>query len=374
MKKISLLCICMLLLLFVAGCGKEESKTTATEKAIKITDMTGREVTLKGPVKTYALSTIDLVNYIIPLKGEKTFEMLVGVGDSGGKSSYDRVYGEKFPQWKDNWTVISPHNSPFDVERILAKKPDVLIVNSAMQAHLHAKDIEKRLKDVGIEIILIDVPKETDKSAQEVYKLMGQIFKEEEKAAEVIAFLDKQFKNVKEGLNKVKGPKPLVYYEKSGSSEVWGPSSLSKSSGWGALISYAGGENLADQAAKGKEVRGGIALDPEFILTKNPDFIILSGASEMGMGIDMTKEDPRRFDVVKRAGWSSLKAVEQRNVVEFQHELNRTPFLFYPALSMAKMFYPEAFKDINPEARLEEFYKKFMIIEVNEGLWKVTLK
>lgn len=143
-----------------AGCGNLlQPVSPKKDVSITITDATGRNVTLPKTVKTYAISTFDLINFIIPLKGEAAFEMLVGVGDSGGKWSYDKVYEAKFPQWKDRWTVISPHNAPFDLETILAKKPDVLIVNSAMQAHLHALDIEPQLTKAGIALVLVDVPK-----------------------------------------------------------------------------------------------------------------------------------------------------------------------------------------------------------------------
>lgn len=172
-----------------AGCGNLlQPVSPKKDVSITITDATGRNVTLPKTVKSYAISTFDLINFIIPLKGEAAFEMLVGVGDSGGKWSYDKVYEAKFPQWKDRWTVISPHNAPFDLETILAKKPDVLIVNSAMQAHLHALDIEPQLTKAGIALVLVDVPKITDRSAQETYTLLGKLFNEEEKAAEVNAF------------------------------------------------------------------------------------------------------------------------------------------------------------------------------------------
>ena len=356
------------------GCGNLlQPVSPKKDVSITITDATGRNVTLPKTVKSYAISTFDLINFIIPLKGEAAFEMLVGVGDSGGKWSYDKVYEAKFPQWKDRWTVISPHNAPFDLETILAKKPDVLIVNSAMQAHLHALDIEPQLTKAGIALVLVDVPKITDRSAQETYTLLGKLFNEEEKAAEVNAFLDEQFKVVKDGLANVKRGKPLVYYEKSGTAEVYGPSSTSKTSGWGALINYAGGDNLADHAA-GKSMEGGVMLDPEFVITADPDFIILSGSSQMGMGFDLQAPQPNRFNILLRPGWQNIKAVKNKEVYEFQHELSRTPFLFYPVQCFAKSFYPEAFQSLDPEKRLDEFYDRFMLIKRTDGIWKIKMK
>jgi len=377
LKKGSLLGLTLLLLFALTGCGSETVPQEKREqKTITVTDAAGRRVTLKHPVQRYAISTFDLIDFIIPLKGEEAFAMLKGVGDSGGKKNYDKVYEPRFPQYKEQWKIISPHGAPFDVEAILAAKPDVLIVNSVMQGHMYAMDIEPRLTEAGIALLLIDVPGKTTQSAQDLYRLLGKVFDEPERGEEVAAFLDRQFTDLETGLKKVNTPKPLVYYEKSGSAEIFGPSSRSNVSGWGTLIAYAGGENLADRAGAGKPTDGppgSVSLDPEYVLTSDPDFILLSGTSPMGLGAPPEETITDRFSIVKRPGWEHLKAVKNKNVYEYQHELSRTCCVFYPALSFAKLFYPEAFADVDPEARLSEFYDRFMIVKSSDGLWKMRL-
>lgn len=128
------------------------------------------------------------------------------------------------------------------------QKPDVLIVNSAMQAHLHALDIEPQLTKAGIALVLVDVPKSQTALPRKHIRCWVS-FSMKRKSGRGKCILDEQFKVVKDGLANVKRGKPLVYYEKSGTAEVYGPSSTSKTSGWGALINYAGGDNLADHAA-----------------------------------------------------------------------------------------------------------------------------
>ena len=208
MKKIASFCLALLLLAALTGCGSETATPEPKEqKTVTVTDAAGRQVTLKQPIRSYAISTFDLIDFIIPLKGEEALAMLKGVGDSGGKKSYDKVYNPRFPQYKDQWKIISPHNAPFDVEAILTAKPDVLIVNSAMQGHMHALDIEPRLTEAGIALLLIDVPGETPHAAQDLYRLLGEVFGEREKANEVAAFLDKQLADLEAGLAKVNTPK-----------------------------------------------------------------------------------------------------------------------------------------------------------------------
>ena len=192
-KKISIFCLALLFLAALTGCGSETATPEKKEqKTVTVTDAAGRQVTLKQPIRSYAISTFDLIDFIVPLKGEEAFAMLKGVGDSGGKRSYDKVYEPRFPQYKDQWKIIAPHASPFDVEAILAAKPDVLIVNSVMQGHMYAMDIEPRLTEAGIALLLIDVPGETPHAAQDLYRLLGEVFGEPKKAQAVAYFLDNQ--------------------------------------------------------------------------------------------------------------------------------------------------------------------------------------
>lgn len=355
---------------------KAPEELTAIEKAektgsITVTDAKGREVTIGLPISTYAVSTMDVVDFVVPLKGEDAFHMLVGAGNSGGKKAYDDIYFPMFPGLEDQVGILSEHNAPFDLEMILSRNPDVLIVNSAMQAHKHALDVEAQLTAAGIPIVLIDVPGKTiDTSVQGTVALLGQLFEEDEKASEFNAFIDAQFDILRAKNLSDRDDKPTVYYEKSGYSEIFGSTSASNS-GWGSVVAYAGGDNIADAvllesgAAKG----GSNVLDPEYILEVDPDFIILSGVNSLGLGKDPAPAESAKFDIVNRTGWPELKAVQNGNLYEIMHELSRTVYSFYPCQKMAKIFYPEEFEDVDPDAILEEFFDRYTLIESDMGIW-----
>lgn len=342
--------------------------------SITITDVKGREVTLGLPISTYAISTMDVIDFIIPLLGEDAFHKLVGSGQDGGGGlqGYSKLYTPIVGSYMKHAGQISDHNSPFDLEMILAMNPDVLIVNSAMGAHKYALEIESQLATAGIPIVLIDVPgKSFTTSVQSSIKLLGQIFQQEERANEVIAFIDEQFKIIESKNLANKSDKPTVYYEKSGYSEIFGSTSSSVS-GWGAVISVAGGDNIADplllESAAGKG--GNNTLDPEYILQSDPDFIILSG-SGAGWMDNYEGSTPKvpKFDILKRTGWDKLKAVKNNNVYEIAHATSRSIFGFYAALKLATVFYPEEFSDIDADRILDEFFNRFMLVDSNVTGW-----
>ncbi|MPW24953.1 ABC transporter substrate-binding protein [Alkalibaculum sp. M08DMB] len=352
----------------------EKKQTTDT---ITITDVKNREVTINLPISSYAISTMDVIDYIIPLKGEDAFNMLVGSGQDGGGGiqKYEELYAPIIGDYAEHLGQISDHNSPFDLEMILSMDPDVIIVNSAMAAHRYALEVEDLLSEAGIEIVLIDVPGEKmDKSVQQTMKLLGQIFQEEEKATEVSDFVDKQYELIASKNLAQRKDKPTVYYEKSGYSEIYG-STATSDSGWGFPIAIAGGDNIADEILLDTASSSGSSntLDPEYVIKADPDYIFLSGIND-GWLDSLRETSPYGFDIINRTGWINLKAVNNGNLYEFAHATNRSIYAFYPCLEMAKILYPDEFSDIDPEEILNEFFDKFMLLDSDITTWLINLE
>ncbi|WP_022818742.1 ABC transporter substrate-binding protein [Fusobacterium russii] len=352
-------------------------KKKPIEKVITVKDVKGREVNLNLPISSFAVSTMDIMDFIIPLKGKEAFNMLVGSGEDGGHglNKYAKLYSPVVGKYMEHTAQISDHNAPFDLEMILSMQPDVLIVNSAMAAHKYALEIEDQLTQAGIKIILIDVPgKKIENSVQQTMKLLGQIFSEEARAKEVIDFIDTQYNLVLSKDLRNEANKPTVYYEKSGYSQIFGSTSTSNV-GWGTIIDLAGGKNIADdllmEKAAGKG--SGNKLDPEYVLESNPDFIFVSGINKMWLS-SVSKNNTCSFDIVNRNGWNNLKAIKNKNLYEFAHSTNRSIYGFYPTLKMATILYPEKFKGVNPEKILDEFFEKFMLLDSNISTWLYNIK
>lgn len=342
--------------------------------SLVVEDVKGRKVALDLPISTYAVSTMDVVDFIIPLLGEDAFHRLVGSGQDGGGGlqGYARVYTPLVGDYMKHVGQISDHNAPFDLEMILAVDPDLLIVNSAMGAHRYALEIEPQLTAVGIPIVLIDVPGESfTTSVQDTLKLLGEIFQKEARASEVRSFIDDQYALLASKKLARRSDKPTVYYEKSGYSEIFGSTSSSQT-GWGTVIAAAGGENIADpillDTAAGKG--GGNTLDPEYVLEADPDFIILSGsgAGWMDNFAGSTPSVPK-FDILKRTGWNRLKAVQGDQVYELAHATSRSIFGFYAALKLAGIFYPDEFKGVDADAIMDEFFDRFMLVDSDITGW-----
>lgn len=350
----------------------EKSEKTGS---VTVTDVKGRKVTVATPVDAYGVHIMDITDFIVPVIGEEALHKLVAAGDSGGKKAYDDMYNPMFPDLEDQVAIFAGHHEPFDVETLVAVKPDVLFVNSTMQGHRFAAEAEPHLTAAGIPIVYLDIPgKDPKKATVETLDIMGKIFGKEDRAKEAIAFVEEQFKILEDRNLAGQVAKPAVYYEKSGYSEIFGPTQ-DKNGGWGRIIDLAGGANIMDEVLAGekKPKGGGTVADPELVLQQNPDFIVLSGVSDLGMGADPSQK-VQDFDIVNRPGWKDLEAVKEGHVVEMMHELNRTPTSFYPALALGKEFYPQLMADVDPDRALAQWYDTFMLVPASNGVWMATMK
>jgi len=126
------------------------------------------------------------------------------------------------------------------------------------------------------------------------------------------------------------------------------------------VVVKAGGINISEGIIK----RWG-PIAPEYLLKTNPDVIIIAGTCLMGPGDHANPEESRRLlkACTERPGWDTLSAVKNGRVYGvFNSYLIFNIYNFAALEAFAKWFYPDEFKDLDPEADLREFYKKFLSV------------
>ncbi|MDO5301557.1 MAG: ABC transporter substrate-binding protein [Tissierellia bacterium] len=348
-----------------------------TTESLTVTDARGREVELELPISRFAVSTMDVMDFVIPLLGEEAFSMLSGSGQDGGRGieTYAQLYVPLVGDYLTHSPQISDHNAPFDLEMILAADPDVLIVNSAMGAHGHAMALEAQLQEAGIPMVLVDVPGDSIyHSSKDTVDLLGRIFQKEERARELNEFLDRQFALVLDKQLQEREDRPTVYYEKSGYSEIFGVTS-GDDSGWGSIIALAGGDNIAQPllaeapAGPGKGGKN-VTLDQEYILQADPEFIILSGSGGGWMdNIPGSEAAVPSFDIIHRKAWDQLSAVKEAQIYEISHPMNRSLTGFYALQKLAATFHPQEFQGVDVDANIDEFFQRFMLVDSDITSW-----
>ncbi|MCX8184960.1 MAG: ABC transporter substrate-binding protein [Sulfolobales archaeon] len=151
-----------------------------------------------------------------------------------------------------------------DLEKILAAKPDLVIGSTGTGPHLRLKD---QLEQAGVNVLYIRGSSAIDK--HEVYSditTVAKIFQIEKAAEELIARVEREISAVEAQIPKTGKPKVLVLL----GPPSWGLYSAGGNTFIEWVLKTAGGVNIASKFS------GWPQLDYEFIISQNPDVIIVS--------------------------------------------------------------------------------------------------
>ena len=365
--------------MLIAACGgpSETKKDTAqNSKPIEITDVTGRTVTLKKPAERVVLQWSGAGGpffTISALMGKDTPKVIAGMDTSLQDYRADmwKHFIAEMPELAKIPVVGTVGDKTFNAEQVVALNPDVIFIPVDLKDQ-YESDAKAKMDAAGIQTIYIDYHAEKLESHQKSIEAIGKALGKEERAAEISKFYTDRVTRVLDRVSKINKPKPTVYLEVGMNGPEEFGNSFSSNYSWGALATMAGADVITKDVIKKTS-----PINPEFILEKNPDIIMIMGSywpkkpTSMRLGFEATEASSQELlkaFTTERQGWSELKAVENKQVYSAHHGLPREVFDAAVFEYLAKTFYPEEFADVDPEATLKEFYDKFLPFSYS-GIW-----
>ena len=322
----------------------------------EVTDVQGRKVKIESPAKRVLLGFY--------------FEDYMAVGT---EKAFDKVVGISREAWEGWPDVGEVEVQSFSVEKTLALRPDVIVLAKWQYQGL-GPDVD-RLEQSGIPIVVVDYNDQDVKNHVASTLLLGEITGQQARAKKIANEYKEAVETITSRIAKAGKAKPKVYVEFGNK----GPSEYSFSYGknmWGPMITTAGGENIA---APFVEYWG--PLNPEQIIASRPDVILISGTESkknpnamlMGEGVDKADAQQRLEGYAKRPGWGSLPAIKDKRIYGVYQGASRS-ITDYPSIQyIAKVAYPELFKDVDPQANYISFYKRYLPVTPN-GTFYTGLK
>ena len=245
------------------------------EGGLTVTDMTGREITLDGPASKIVALTASDVEILYALGAG---DLLVGRGE----------YCDWPAEVLEKPVVKS--GAETNLEEILALEPDVVLMATMAQT----VDQVNALEAAGVKVIVSDA-----QNLEGVYTaiaLIGSITGKNEEAAALAKEMQDTFAEVKA---KSENTGKTVYFEVS--PLQWGLWAAGKGTFMDELAEICGLTNAF------AEVDGWGEVSEEQVLAKDPDYIV---TTSMYWGEGPTPVE----EIVSRAGWDQLKAVQNNQV------------------------------------------------------------
>lgn len=373
----------VVMLVSMAGCGTSAKKNETlkdTETTKTYTDMAGREVTLSTDIKKIVTLRYMETNLLAAILGEDFDKKVISLGQSLKTNDID-LYN-KYSKSFDIDKMVEPgdiYNDAVSSEKLLELDPDIIIVDYAFKD----KNSVKKLIEVGLPVIFIDVDgfnPDNDPlySMADSMEILGDMLGYKEKTDKMVKYARNKIDNVLKITDKAikeSTKKPSVYFELGNvTPKEIGTTRADTSGGLGALLKRLGAENIG-------EGHGSESLNPEIILSSNPNIIMIGGANWnqtsniMRFGYFVTEEQAKEHlkEYTNRAGWNDLSAIKNGELYGFHFNYAKYPFGFVMVEYIAKQLWPEQFKDVDPEADLKEFFSEYMPIEYS-GVFFTSLK
>lgn len=314
-----------------------------TEEEITILDWANRAVTVKEPVKSIVICGSDPA---VALRILGAMDRVIGVSKfSQSTKTYSQVF---LPEFKDLPTVA---NGEVDYEAVLSLKPDVFISD----VYVIPEGDEKKLS--GIPVLKFDLYR-----ARTIFnqmKTLGYVLGAEERAQEYIDFVEPILKEIRNKTEAIASDKKTrVYLEAQGDYVTH-----TKMGAAGYQIELAGGQNIAADMIGG--ATGWLEVDPEWILTENPDIIVkMAGWNRDNTTAGYETDDFKsmkalRDSILNRSELAKVKAIENGKVEILAYDITYNPDYVISVVYLAKLFYPELFRDLDPVAIHQEYLDKF---------------
>jgi iron complex transport system substrate-binding protein len=328
------------------------------EKEITIIDSYDRIVTVKKPVKR-VVAAVDFfaIGTLRAIKVPR--EIIVGIPGRPNVADWELYFAE----YKDKTCIGSMWNP--DIEAILNLDPDVVFL-SATPGLRGSGSVDRTtdvLESAGITVLrfyhgsssnYVFYPKELTK--------LGYIMDKEEEAEEFRDWYEGVVNLVKERVETIpEEDKPKVYYELH--SRLWNGFREQL-----ARVGLAGGKNIFPD---------GQAIDPEAVITEDPDIIVKVAPGGDVTAYHLDAEDTTaiekvREEVMSRPELQNVGAVKTGRVyvLSIYFMPGRTAGYggvrnFVQIVYNAKWFHPDLFKDVDPEAIHQEYLTRFQGLDID---------
>ena len=350
MKKIISVLLTMLLVATTfSGCGSKENKETLYNEKTSIENKesgnkkeTSVEESLKVP--EYIINeTEDSITYKDPLGNENTFkknpERVIVLHSSfvdlwylAGGEAIARCSGKtNIPEGAKEVEQIGSAFSP-NLEKIIALKPDLVILSSVTSKQAELKDA---LKENNIQALYLNTSYKPYESFIDTLYLFTRITDKKDIFDTKIADIRNEVELIKDKVKNEEKPKVAILFSSTRSVSTELPTSLT-----GEIVEMLNGDNIV----KDTQVEGATKVDfsIERIIERDPDMIFIT---TMG---DLEKVNKRiKEDIQANEAWSSLRAVKEGKIYYLPKELfTYKPNAKYPdaVKYIAELLYPEVFK------------------------------
>jgi iron complex transport system substrate-binding protein len=354
---------------FILGLIAALCSWASVAQPVTVTDLASRQVTVNSPAKRIILADSRMLLPMSLLHPDDALQGIVGWDDSLQTRAPDmgRYFTRHYPALPSIPVFINPYRSTFNVEQATTLKPDLIVFDTGILGKLKSEGTLALLEKSGIPVIFIDFRQQPLVHTPVSMRLLGEVTGEQQKAGQFIERWNQLLDRTRQRVAAIpKATWPGVVFENHAGMIGMHCCAVFGRDSFGAFIPEAGGRNLmADKVPP-----QGADISPELLIVARPDVYLMSGAdwSQRGgtsqavpLGYEATRAStlPKLQKLMQRESVSVLPVAKSNRVMAIYHQFYDSPFNVVALEAMAKLFHPEAFSDVDPQADLASLYRDF---------------
>lgn len=355
--------------------------TPDTEQKTTVTDLLGRQVQVRIPVRRVILGEGRQLYLVAALDTANPIRRIVGWRKDLIQSDPDTygAYLRHYPEIAKIPTFGGFEDGTFDIEQAISQRPDVIILNiEAQHATEDARYIEK-LDALGIPVVYVDFRNNPMQNTEPTMRLFGQLFGEQARSEAFIAFGNQQIHRVTDVIEARQPPRPNVFIERIGGYTDDCCLSFGNEN-FGRFVELAGGRNIASAIIPNTFGQ----LNPEQVIVADPEQVVVTSANweafapggrwvGVGPGADLSEARRKLQWFTQRPAYAGIKAQQSQSFHAIWHQFYNSPYQFIAIQQLAKWFHPDLFADLDPDATFREFHERFLPVPYEPGYF-VSLK
>lgn len=316
--------------------------------AVEVTDLAGRKVEVPENIERIVAVGPGSLRLVVYLEAEN---MVAGIEEFENRNKM-RPYILAKPELSD-LTIIGPQFGG-DPELIASVDPDIII-----KSYTPPSEADKLSKKTGIPVVMINDGEAGSMEEKEMLKavdFLGSILDKQKRAEEIKEkyqyYINDLQKRAEISDSEIKDE---LYIGGIGFKGAKGITSTE--------TDYIPFKYLDIKNPASEKYSGNIMVSREQLLIWNPPIIFVDQG-----GINLVKKD------FKRAEFKYLDALKNDNIyglLPYNHYTTNFATMLADAYYIAKIIYPEQFKDIDPISKADEIYKFFVGKEVYSDMSKI---
>jgi len=356
-KNMALFLIICLCIMPLSGCTQQDDQVevdqiTDSINTRVIVDQAGNEVEIPNTIDRVVISSLwPLPSVYVLFQGSA--DKLVGMHPASLSAAKHSMLTTVAPEIENVETSFI-QNGEINIEELLNLNPDIVFYNAG---NVKEKEILDKagIPAVGFSTTIADY--NTVETTNSWVELLGDVFQEENKAAEITEYGRETYAEIQERVKDIpeeERERVLILFKYSDTQFQ-----TSGSHFFGQFWCEATGTiNVAS------ELKGISDVNMEQIYEWNPDIIYVTNFSEY------MPEDLFGNTALDGHDWSQVKAVQEGKVYKYPLGMYR----WYPPSSdsplalwfQAKTSYPELFEDIDLEETVKDYYQQFYHIDLTD--------